>query len=204
MRLILVRHGQTDCNVRDIWHAWDGCGLTAAGREQARKLASRLADETIDAVYSSDSPRAVQTATILAEPHGLVPIQRPDLRERNIGDFEGLLAHQIEARNPNVWSERDADLWGWTPPGGENFKSVLTRSLEAVRELREQDDCRTVVLVSHMGVTRVLICYLGGLSIQETYAMQFPSTGVSIFELDGDSVAVTALNDAGHMTAPQR
>src|SRR5579872_5203496 len=119
MRLILVRHGETACNLEDIWHGWDECDLTERGREQAAAVGARLALEPIAAVYSSDVPRALQTARAIASPHGLEPIPEPGLRERNAGDFEGLRMSEVEARYPTVWEDRAADFWGWGPPGGE-------------------------------------------------------------------------------------
>src|SRR5437588_1248938 len=113
MRLILVRHGQTACNLREVWHGWDNCELTEAGLRQAEQTAARLAREPIAAVYSSDSRRALQTARAIAAPHGIDPILEPGLRERNAGEFEGVGVDEILTRHPTVWEERNADFWGW-------------------------------------------------------------------------------------------
>ena len=86
MRLILVRHGQTNCNVENVWHGWDDCELTAEGQLQAEAVATRLTGEPIEAVYSSDSRRALQTAAAIAAPHGLHPVPDAGLRERHAGD----------------------------------------------------------------------------------------------------------------------
>jgi broad specificity phosphatase PhoE len=199
VRLILVRHGQTECNLRDIWHGWDQCDLTEEGVRQARAVAVRLAGETIDAIYSSDSPRALQTARAIAAPHRLEPILDARLRERMAGEFEGMPVTEVIARYPSVWDDRAADYWGWRPPGGETFEDVLARALELLAELRAESDRRTVVLASHMGVTRVLISRLANIPLSDTYAQPFPSTAVSIFSLEGDRVEVEVLNDAAHI-----
>jgi len=200
MRLILVRHGQTTCNVREIWHGWDECELTDVGRQQAEATAARLAGEQIDAIYSSDSTRALQTARIIGSRHGLEPMPERGLRERMAGDFEGLDVANVVALHPNVWEERAADYWGWRPPGGETFREVLARATAVIERLQEAHPRGTVVAVTHMGVTRALITELAGISLAETYNLPFPSTGVSIFTLEDDKAPVVeALNDAAHV-----
>lgn len=201
MRLILVRHGQTSCNIGDIWHGWDDCELTEMGRRQAQATAERLRTEHIDAIYSSDSRRAMQTAGAISAFHAPEPVPDRDLRERFAGEFEGVPTADVLARYPKVWEERDADFWGWRPPGGETLREVLDRAMTALARIRSAHDGQTVVAVSHMGTTRVLIAHLANIPMVKTYELPFPSTGISIFSFDGeDRPRVEALNDAGHIT----
>jgi broad specificity phosphatase PhoE len=200
-RLILVRHGQTACNVADIWHGWDECELTEAGLAQARAVGMRLASEPVAAVYSSDSPRALQTATAIARHHHLEPIPLPALRERHAGDYEGMTISDIIARNPRIWEERDADYWNWSPPGGEAFTQVLERAYGAVREIHERHPGETVVAVSHMSTVRALISLLADMPVLETHSLKFPSTAMSIFRIDGDRAEVELLDDGTHLSA---
>lgn len=199
MRLIVVRHGQTRCNVEEIWHGWDECKLTDAGLQQARSAGERLASEPIAAVYSSPSRRALQTAEAVASHHGLKPIVDPRLRERHAGDFEGVLVEEIVRRHPSIWEERNADYWSWSPPGGESFRQVLGRTVEAVEHMREEHENETVALVTHMGPARVLLSELGHIPMEQTYEMQFPSTGITVFHLNGKESRVETMNDAGHI-----
>ncbi|HLJ67303.1 MAG TPA: histidine phosphatase family protein [Chloroflexota bacterium] len=199
MRLILVRHGETACNVRDVWHGWDDCALTERGLEQAQAIAARLADEPIDAVYCSDAPRALQTAQAVAGPHGIRPIPDPGLRERNAGAFEGVATTEVVARHPRIWEERNADYWGWSPPGGETFRQVLERVEAVLERIAAQYPDGTVVLVTHMGPVRVLISRLAGISLAGTYELSFPSTCLSIFSIGDGAGTVELLNDAAHL-----
>ncbi|HEX6510056.1 MAG TPA: histidine phosphatase family protein [Chloroflexota bacterium] len=201
MRLILVRHGETSCNVLDVWHGWDDCELTEIGLAQARAVAARLADEPIAAVYSSDSRRALQTARAIAGQHALEPVSHAGLRERNAGGFEGLTIHEIVSRFPTVWQDRDADLWGWSPPGGEPCRAVLDRGMTVVDYLQGRYPTETVVAVSHMSMVRALISRLGDIPLADTYSVPFPSTGVSIITIDGERSRLDMLNDASHTGA---
>lgn len=198
MRLILVRHGQTPCNVADVWHGWDDCELTEEGQAQARAAGERLASEPIAAVYSSDLPRARQTAEAIARHHGLQPITSTAFRERYAGEYEGRTLDEIVRQNPGVWEERNADYWEWTPPGGETFRQVLARCLAGIEDIHTRHPDDTVVLVSHMSALRVVITRLARMTIEETYQHPFPSTGVSIFRLEDGEVHTEILNDAEH------
>jgi broad specificity phosphatase PhoE len=200
MRLIVIRHGQTACNVENIWHGWDECELTEAGLAQAQSAAERLASEPIAAVYSSPSRRALQTAEAVAERHGLTPVIDPRLRERNAGEFEGVPVDEVVRRRPAVFEERNADYWNWRPPGGESFRQVLERSLSVVDGMRTEHAGETVALVTHMGPARVLLSELGHISMDETYQMEFPSTGITVFHLNGNTSRVETMNDAGHIS----
>jgi broad specificity phosphatase PhoE len=199
VRLILIRHGQTPCNLRDMWHGWDDCELTEAGRRQADSLAARLVDEPIVAVHSSDSRRAVQTAEAIARTRGLTPIPDPAFRERFAGDFEGLSTERVVALRPTVWDDRAADYWGWSPPGGETFRQVLDRTLAGVDRMRASYPCDTVALVGHMGTSRVLVSHLLDIPLSKTYEMEFRSTGVSILRFEPEGIEVEALNDGAHV-----
>lgn len=201
MRLILVRHGQTSCNVADIWHGWDECELTAEGHAQAEAVAARLASEPLAAVYSSDSRRALQTAAAIAARHALQPIPDAGLRERHAGEFEGATVAEIECRHPTVWQDRDADLYGWGPPGGESLQTVLERGLAVVERLMQRHPHDTVIAVTHMTMLRALICHFGQIPLGESYGLPFPSTGITIFTFEGERAQLELLNDASHADA---
>lgn len=199
-RIILVRHGQTTCNVNDIWHGWDHCELTETGRGQAQAVAARLRTESIGAIYSSDSRRAQETAEAIAAPHRLLPIAEPGLRERRAGEFEGVPTAEVVARHPTVWQDRNSDYWGWHPPGGETFRQVLERALQVVERARREHPGETIVLATHMGVARVLISRLGAIPLEDTYREPFPSTGVTIFAFEDNGVVrAEVINDAEHI-----
>ena len=87
--IFLIRHGETIDNARQIMQGQVQGELNEKGKEQARQVAERLAAEQIDAIVASDLHRAVQTAEIIAEPHGLPVLTTPLLRERDWGSFTG-------------------------------------------------------------------------------------------------------------------
>jgi len=100
--IFLVRHGETVDNARQIMQGQTQGELNARGREQALQVARRLAAEHLDAVVSSDLRRAIQTAEIIARPHGLTVSTTPLLRERNWGAFTGRFIPDLRGE---VWPD---------------------------------------------------------------------------------------------------
>lgn len=100
--IFLVRHGETVDNARQIMQGQTQGELNARGREQALQVARRLAAEHLDAVVSSDLRRAIQTAEIIARPHGLTVSTTPLLRERDWGSFTGRFIPDLRGE---VWPD---------------------------------------------------------------------------------------------------
>ena len=98
LRLILVRHGETEWNAQRRYQGHSDVPLSALGRRQAARAAERLAALKIDAVYTSDLGRALETAEIIAEQRGLEVCAEPRLRELNFGVFEGLTFDEAQAQ----------------------------------------------------------------------------------------------------------
>src|SRR5919108_2705992 len=128
-RIILVRHGETDWNATGRIQGHSDTPLNAVGREQAQRVAQRLASESVRALYSSDLARAFETATIIGQTLGLSVVTSPRLRERQYGAWEGLTSAEIQSRYPEqfaAWRARSTDF---APPQGETRSQLLTRAL---------------------------------------------------------------------------
>jgi broad specificity phosphatase PhoE len=124
MRLILIRHGETNWTSRGKFQGITDIGLNEKGRRQCRLLALSLRGQRIDAVYSSDLKRAVETAREIASYHGLPVWTDFDLREMNYGVLEGLTSVELKEKYPDILSE-----WLNNPekvriPGGESIRQV--------------------------------------------------------------------------------
>lgn len=154
MRLILIRHGQTESNVRRLLDtALPGPELTELGQAQATSLVAALADEPLDAVYTSVATRAQQTAQPLADARKLPPMVRAGAREIAAGDLEMASDKESVMAYLTVVS-------GWlrgTPelrmPGADTGTEVLGRFDEVVQEALEAGHS-SVAVVSHGGMIR--------------------------------------------------
>lgn len=159
--LLLVRHGQSEWNAVGRWQGQADPPLSAVGEEQARDAAKRLADAGFTAVISSDLRRARRTADILAEVVGLPVSVDPDLREIDVGDWQGLTRPEIEAGWPGElaeWSEGRSE----SPPGGETRNHLAARARGAlVRAAAGAEPGDRLLVVAHGALVRHLDRLLG-------------------------------------------
>jgi broad specificity phosphatase PhoE len=151
--ILLARHGETDWNVDRRVQGHSDTPLNDTGRAQARALGHELADEQIDAVYSSDLIRAHETARTVAEPRGLDVTAIRDLRERHFGTWEGLTDDEIFARfKPTADSS-----WG----DGETREEMAERVLAALHRIAATHPESRVLVVSHGGPLRAVLTHCG-------------------------------------------
>ena len=171
-RLVMLRHGQTEYNLRSRMQGQLDTELTELGRAQAVAAAAALAKHHPLLLVSSDLRRAYDTAVALAERTGLPVHADERLRETHLGDWQGMTHSEIDAVAPGArlaWRE-DAT---WAPHGGENRIDVAERSLPLIAELvaGERDwgvvdePARPVVLVAHGGLIAALTAVLLGLPV---------------------------------------
>jgi probable phosphoglycerate mutase len=155
-RIIAIRHGETDWNVATRIQGQLDIALNETGHRQARRLAAALADEALDAVYSSDLARARETAQAVARHAGLEVRADTGLRERGFGVFEGLTFTEIEQRFPDSarrWRQRDASFG---PDGGETLQAFYQRAVASVATLAAQHRGQHIAVVAHGGVLDAL------------------------------------------------
>lgn len=162
-RVFLVRHGETTLSSEDRFAGATDVDLSDEGRGQARRLADRLAGERFAAVYASPMRRAQETATILAQPHGLAPVASTSFREIDHGHWEGLRRSEVEERFSREYVTWEEDPFAFAPEGGETGLAVMARALPALREIVERHAGESVLIVSHKATIRLAIASVLGL-----------------------------------------
>jgi probable phosphoglycerate mutase len=161
-RLLLVRHGATQLTAEDRFSGAVGVDLSDEGRAQAGRLAERLSGESVGAVYCSPLGRTVETAALLARPHGLPLIHRDGLREISHGRWEGLTRREVEARYADEYTAWEADPFTFAPQDGESGLAVLARALPVIREIVVAHPGQNVLVVSHKATLRLVLSSLLG------------------------------------------
>ncbi len=138
--------------------------------KQARLVADRLREIRFDTVHSSDLQRCLSTAEIIAGPGG--PRPRPDsrLREIDTGLWQGFTFEEAASQYPREYAEREHDLVGYHFPGGESFRDLRERAVQAFLEIVEES-CGNALVVAHRGVNRVLLCEVLGLPLEELFSI---------------------------------
>ena len=161
-RVFLVRHGATVLTAEDRFAGATDVLLSDEGREQTRRLAERLQNEDISAVFASPMSRTMETARILAEPHGLTVQPRDGFREISHGRWEQMTRREVEERFPEEAAEWEKDPYTFAPEGGESGLAVTARALPALLELVRKHPGQSVLVVSHKGTIRLLLSSLLG------------------------------------------
>lgn len=155
-RLHLIRHGETDWNREGRWQGQIDIPLNQQGLEQARRTAAALEGTPIDAIYSSNLLRAMQTAEILAASRGLPMRLDARLREIHQGEWQGLRVSEIEARHASLYEQRSSNPYAFAPPGGESTAEVQVRVLSFLAETSQKHPGEAVAVVSHGFVLAVI------------------------------------------------
>jgi probable phosphoglycerate mutase len=162
--LLLARHGESDWNRERRWQGHADRPLTDVGRAQARRLAARLANIALDAIYASDLRRARQTAEVVARAQRLEVHVDPRLREVDVGSWSGLTREDAERRFPDdVRRWRNGET-GWRD--GETYEQMSRRVVAAVDRLATAHAGGRVLIVSHGGPIRAIHAAALGLAVE--------------------------------------
>lgn len=206
-RIYMVRHGATQLSMEDRFAGAVDVELSEEGRSQAARLAERLADDSIAAVYCSPLTRTIQTATILATPHKLPLTHQEGLREINHGHWEGMRRVDVEAQFPEEYAAWEEDPFTFAPQGGEAGVNVIARALPIIRRIVLEHRGQNVLVVSHKATLRLLISSLLGFDARG-YRDRLDQSPASLNVLDfKDPVRARLMlfNDVSHYSDhPQR
>jgi broad specificity phosphatase PhoE len=161
--ILLARHGETDWNAVGRWQGHTDRPLTERGRHQAAELAERLADVELDAIYSSDLLRAVETAEPVAKRLGLRLQTLPELREVDVGTWAGLTRDEVAERFPDGFRRWSDWQTGWE--NGETYDEMGERVVGAILRLAGEHPGERILVVSHGGAIRALQAAAAGIGI---------------------------------------
>jgi probable phosphoglycerate mutase len=199
-RVLLVRHGATTSTADDRFAGSSDVELSSEGIAMLTKLSQRLAGARIDAAYSSHLRRAVDSAAIVARPHGITPVARPDLREIDHGHWEGVPHKEVEQKFAAEYAAWSADPLNTTIPGGESGRDVLDRARAAMGMIVREHAGQTVLVVSHKATNRLLLADWLGFDprrYRDRLAQDLACLNVILFRgVSGPHVQV--VNDTSH------
>lgn len=157
MKLLMVRHGRTDWNDLKKIQGCVDIGLNETGRNQAKETAKLLENENIDLIISSPLIRTKQTAEIINEGRNINIIYDERLKERDFGEFEGLTKKDFDYESFWTYSKN------LKYEKAENIQEFFKREFEFLDEVKEKYKDKTILLVTHAGVTTAINSYFEGL-----------------------------------------
>ncbi|MXV37729.1 2,3-bisphosphoglycerate-dependent phosphoglycerate mutase [Flavobacteriaceae bacterium Ap0902] len=189
MKLILVRHGQSQWNLENRFTGWKDVDITEKGKEEARDAGKLLKNEKIDVAYTSKLIRAQHTLEIILEEIGktdMPVIENQALNERAYGDLEGL----NKAETAKKHGEEQVHLWRRSydvaPPNGESLKDTYNRVVpyyeNEIKPALAQN--KNVLIVAHGNSLRALIMYLESLSPEEILKREIATGHPIVYEFD--------------------
>ncbi len=165
--LYLIRHGQSEGNIRGGFAGRIDYPLSPLGQKQANMTADFLRDEHIDVVLSSPLSRAYDTAVPIARTRGLDVLQREDLSEMDFGDWEGLPIEEVARRFPDAIDIWNHEMYKTVCPGGETVRECFARAQRAICAIAETYADKTVCAVSHGALLRGMLCFLHGWPVED-------------------------------------
>lgn len=201
MDILLIRHGESIANTQGIYQGLTfDTELSDLGQKQAQALARQLAQTfpVIDAIYSSQLKRTLQTAEIIAQ--GLLlksPFVDNRLQEINHGLWEGKTAEQIEQDFPGMLEEWNTNPEAVEMPEGETVAEVTTRSLACLEEISQQHPTR-IAVVTHDLVIRAVLTNLLRRQIKDLWLYPLQNAAYSVIEW-GKYPQVISINVNEHL-----
>jgi alpha-ribazole phosphatase len=168
----LVRHARTDAADSRRFIGQSDQPLGPRGRESARLLADRLLRIPFDAIYTSDLERCLLVGRLVGEATDLPVHEDARLREIDVGLWDGLSPDEAEERYPENHREREHDLVHYRFPGGESFAELQQRSISAFNDILATNGQDRLLVITHKGVKRVLLCHLLGLPLEELFSIK--------------------------------
>lgn len=199
IRLLLVRHGETEWNVQHRYQGQSDVPLSELGRKQANCLARRLVNEKVGASYASDLKRAWETASIIEMKIGTGIIPEPRLREMNFGVFEGLTFHEAQVRHPDIMAAWLKD-YNQPPPDGEQLNVFSARVMSFLDDLQKKHSDQTILIVAHGGPLSEMIRLVLGLPSERRWSFAMDNASLSELILGEPGYPVLKrLNDANHL-----
>lgn len=196
--IMLVRHGNTDWNVQEIFRGRADIELNENGIKQADLLAKYLEPVTMEAVYSSPLKRAFKTADLIAAPHQINPLPRRELIDFDYGEWQGLSEDTIKKRYKALYATWLNSPHLATFSRGERLDDVRKRVLDLVNQVTVKHE-GAVVLVSHRVVHKVLICALLGLDNSRFWNIRLDTCGITTFLYEKNRFVLVRHNDTSFL-----
>jgi len=199
-QIILVRHGETEWNVAEIFRGRTDIELNETGIRQAELLAEHLSGVKIDAIYASPLRRALKTAEIIAGYHQLDVTINPGLTDCNFGEWQGLSHQEVKDKYRELYTEWIKHPGQVKMPAGESLGDVRKRAGDVIMKIIARHE-ETITLVSHRVVNKVLICALLGLDNSHFWNIKLDTCGVTIFTYENERFILTRHNDTSFLKA---
>jgi len=218
--IYLIRHGETEDAEEKRYKGHIDVPLSANGIKQIQRLSEYLVHycsrrsnslnssnrlnslNGLNAVYSSGLSRALKSAEIIAEPFNLKPVVIENLKERSFGVWEGMTFSEIEEKYPDAFRAWAENPLKFSPMEGESTLEVKERALKVFHEIIRNHEDEKIAIVSHGGITRVILCEMLGMPLENIFRIEQDFAALNIIEL-WDYPTIRCMNFRVQSTEPR-
>jgi alpha-ribazole phosphatase len=193
-KILLLRHGEIlKATEEKRFVGQTDLPLTDTGRRQAQYWRECLAEVPLAAIISSDLSRCVQTARIVANGRGMQIATLADLREIQIGQWDGMTFRQVRRQWPDAFQRRGEAVARFRPPAGESFLDLQERVVPAFEQAVDQSG-QYLLIVAHAGVIRVVLCHILGMPVDHLFRIGQAYGALNLIDRQADGYRLHALN----------
>ncbi len=199
-RLYIIRHGETEWNLKRIIQGHADSPLTDSGRAQAMAIATRLQGLEFNTLYSSDLGRAVSTAQYISDKCGHPIFTDERLRELNYGVFEGLNEAEAARRFPKEFKflkNRDPE---YIIPGGESYNQFSARAISCLEELMDKHKGEQIMVITHGGILSRLFRHALNLPVVGPYNFRISNAALNAFFFANRRWQLEIWGDISHLS----
>lgn len=198
-KIYLIRHGEVEDSNPRRYNGHIDVPLSAKGVEYIKRLAAFLSAKVqkcnstvgagcprpavIKAVYCSGLSRAVKSAEIIAEPFGRKPVVVDGLKERSFGQWEGMTFDEVGEQWPDAFNAWADDPLKFSPLGGESTLETRDRVIPVFRKIVDDHQGEEIAVVSHGGVTRVILCEMLGIPLENIFRIEQDFGALNVIEM---------------------
>jgi broad specificity phosphatase PhoE len=198
-RVYLVRHGQTEWNRELRFRGRVDIQLNENGHKQASAITDTLKDKGINAIYTSPLRRSIETARPAAVVFQIEPTIVQGLIDINYGEWEGLAYDEVRQRYADLYLqwEKRPDLVAF--PMGESLDDVRKRAFSAFTEIVEKNRGKSILIIPHRVINKVLLCALLGLSNASFWRIRQDTGCINVIEYSDRRFVLITMNDTCHL-----
>jgi broad specificity phosphatase PhoE len=201
MRILLIRHGDTEYNAKAIFRGTLDVPLSDTGIEQARLTGAELARTKISLILSSPLSRALDTARAIAEKQVSFPVLKADdsFTDINFGDWQGRSREEVAAAYPDLFT-----IWLNEPhlarfPGGESVHEAFLRASSGLMRYVADAAGDVIAIVSHRVVIKLLVLFALGLPESEFWRVHVDTCGIGAIDYDRGKFVLVRHNSISHL-----
>ena len=194
-RLYIVRHGELVTSKEWRYVGQMDVELNETGKKQVQNLSSRLSFEQIEMIFSSDLTRTIESAEIIGKKLEIINEPISELREINLGVWEGLTLEEIEESFPEDLVKRSEDIKDFRIINGESFSDVKKRVIPKLKDIIEGNVSKRILVIAHGGVNRIIIADALGLDINNIPRLEQNYACLNIIDYYKSGPVVRLINE---------